>query len=65
MSYTLKSDVSVDLRHDGTDYSGTFKAGDVELPEPVAVLLVGQGLATPTTKKVSKSADQTDTTTEA
>ncbi len=57
MAHTLKEAVHVDLRHNGTDYSGDFGPGDVELPAPVADLLVASGLAIETSapKKAGKS----------
>lgn len=58
MSHKIEGTVQVDLRADGIDHSGTYGPGDVELPEPVAELLVAQGLATPSKGKPSKAPDQ-------
>lgn len=56
MAYTIKSKAQVELRLNGVDYSGEYGPGDVDLPEPVAQLLIEQGLATPATsaKKPTK-----------
>lgn len=42
---TIKEQVHVDLRIDGITISEDFAPGDVEVLEPVADLLVSQGLA--------------------
>lgn len=60
MAYTLNDKVHVDLRVDGNTISEDFGPGDVELPEAVAVLLVGQGLATASKTKSTKSTTITE-----
>lgn len=62
MSYTMKDAVHVDLRVGETDYSGDFGPGDVDLPGPVADLLVAQGFASLTTSKSKASKASTDST---
>lgn len=58
MAYTLSSKVRIDLRADGKDLSGEYGPGDVDLPRPVAELLIAQGFAVETTasKKAAKPA---------
>ena len=63
MTYTLAEAVHVDIRIDNETIEGDFGPGDVELPAPIAELLVNQGLAVPTPEKASKkSATPTDPT---
>lgn len=54
MQCTIKEAVSVDMRSSGEDVSGSWDAGDHELAEPVAELLIAAGIATPTKSKSSK-----------
>lgn len=51
LSYQVPTEVTVDLREDDVDLSGVYGPGVVELPEPVARLLVAQELAQPAPAK--------------
>lgn len=62
MSHTLKEAVHVTMTVDGADFSVDYAAGDVDLPQPIADLLVAQGLATVTKAKSSKTTTATETT---
>lgn len=58
MSYTLSEAVHVDIVLDGVAQAFDFKAGDNDIPEAVATVLVAQGFATETVaSKKSKTAD--------
>lgn len=61
MSYNLPEAVHVDMRVDGETISKDFGPGVVDLPQPVADLLVSQGLATQSTSK-SKAGKAAETT---
>lgn len=58
MAYQLSEKVVVDLRADGQDLSGEYGPGEVDLPRPVAELLIAQKLATEVvaSKKAVKAA---------
>lgn len=62
MSHTMKDAVHVDLRVGTFDYSGEYGPGDVDLPGPVADLLVAQGFATPNVAKAKVSKASTTST---
>ena len=47
MTHTLKQAVTVDIRVGDETYADTYGPGNVDLPEPVAELLVNLGLAEP------------------
>lgn len=71
MAYTITEAVHVDIRIDGETISADYAPGDVDLPQPIADLLVAQGLATPTAVSSGKKkadpapADSTPTPSEA
>lgn len=58
MAYSLTDTVHVSLRADGADLSGTYGPGEVDLPRPVAELLIAQGFASEVvaSKKAVKAA---------
>lgn len=62
--FTLTEPIHVDLRVDGEDFSGDYTAGDVELPDAVADLLVAQGFATAVTGGKKKTVDPVATPTD-
>lgn len=66
MAYKLTSKVRVDLRANGEDLSGEYGPGEVELPRPVAELLLAQGFATEAvaSKKAVKPEPETTPTAE-
>ena len=45
MAYNIKKPVRVDIRLNGADYSLDLEVGTHELEQPVAELLVAQGVA--------------------
>jgi hypothetical protein len=65
MSYTLSEAVHVAIVLDGQAQEFDYPAGDVELPDAVAELLVSQGFATPAVAASKKSKSTDPTTTEA
>lgn len=45
MAYNIKKPVRVDIRVNGADYSLDLEQGEHELDQPVAELLIAQGVA--------------------
>jgi hypothetical protein len=62
MSYTLTEAIHVSITIDGQAQDLDYTAGDTELPEPVAELLIAQGIATPAVAPSKKSKSDTTTT---